>query len=80
MKILSGFVSIVVINILLQGCSVFYFGYTKAEWDKLSPAERIAAQDEYKAIISTQNERQHDEKINARTQSIVDYGTKKSDQ
>ena len=69
----------VFISCLLQACSVFYFGHTKEEWNKLSATEKSKVKEEYQAIIQTRTDQAHDDKVNGRTQSIMDYGASKVD-
>lgn len=74
MKMPKYFLPALVIIILLQGCSVVYYGHTKAEWDKLTDVEKATVKEEYQTVINVKNEQVHTDKIEARTQSVIDYG------
>jgi hypothetical protein len=60
---------------LMQACSSFYFGHTKAEWNTLTEKEKIAAKKDYQTIIGSRSNQAHTNQINARTQSVIDRGT-----
>ncbi len=66
--------SVLVIVVLLQGCSTVYFGHTKAEWDKLTDVEKATVKEEYQTVINAKNGQAYADKIKARTQSVIDYG------
>lgn len=68
------FLVILAATVLLQGCSTLYFGHSKEEWNSFSDDEKTAIKAEYQTIINSRNEQTHTDKINARTQSIIDYG------
>ncbi len=53
---------------------MFYFGYSKAEWNKLTDAEKATVKEEYQTIINSKNEQPYTLKMKARTQSVIDYG------
>jgi hypothetical protein len=74
MKPIKTFLSILIIASGLQACSVFYFGYTKEEWRNLSEEEKLAAKTEYQRAIDSREDQKHTDKINSRTQSVIDYG------
>jgi predicted DNA-binding protein (MmcQ/YjbR family) len=73
----SNTLSVIAISLLLQACSTFYFGHTKEEWDSLTEDERLSAEKEYKHIIDSRQEVNHNDKIDERTQSIIDSGRSK---
>lgn len=60
------------------GCSMFYYGYTKDEWNVLSEEEQLRVKEEYKRVMATKNEQEAKNTIDKRTDSILDYGIKKS--
>lgn len=60
--------------ILISGCSSPYYGYTKQEWDGFSEKEQAAIKAEYQTVIDAKNNQAHTDKINDRTQSVIDYG------
>lgn len=65
--------------LMVQGCSAPYYGYTKEQWDKLSAEQKAEARKEYQAILDARNQQAQDDKIDARTQSIIKLGTRKPD-
>jgi hypothetical protein len=62
----------------LNACSVFYFGHTKEEWNRLTEAEKSAVKVEYQQAINSREEEKHTDIINSRTQSVIDYGAGKT--
>lgn len=62
----------------LNACSIFYFGHTKEEWNRLTEAEKSAAKAEYQQAINSREEEKHTDIINSRTQSVIDYGAGKT--
>ena len=63
----------------LYACSNPYYGYSKSEWESFSINKKIAIKEEYDAILRTKNNQRNSEKIRARTQSIIDYGSSRQD-
>ena len=78
MKILHYLIALLIISIMIQGCSAPYFGHTKEEWDNLSEKEKTVVKKEYQAVLDTRDKQAHADKINARTESIIDYGSGQS--
>ena len=56
---------------------MFYYGHTKEEWNKLTKEEQIVIIKDYEVIINSRHAQTHKDKINSRTQSIVDFGNSK---
>jgi len=56
-----------------QGCSAPYFGHTKEQWDNLSLKEKMIVKEEYQTVIDLKNDQSHTDKINERSQSIINY-------
>jgi hypothetical protein len=79
MKPIKTFLSILIIASGLQACSIFYFGHTKEKWGNLSEEEKLAAKLEYQQAIDARKDQEHLDKINSRTQSVIDYGAGKSE-
>ena len=75
MKPIKYILSIIMISIVIQGCSPPYFGHTKEEWDKLSEKEKADVKKEYQAVLDTRDNRANTDKIENRTQSIIDMGS-----
>jgi hypothetical protein len=55
-------------------CSTPYYGYTKEKWNNLSEEKKISTKHVYQAITDIRNSQSHKDKINERTQSVIDYG------
>ena len=64
--------SLIIILIASQGCSLPYYGHTKETWNNLTAIEQEAIKQEYQAVIDSRSDQAHTDKINARTQSIID--------
>jgi len=64
---------------MAYGCSAPYYGYTRSEWDNLTEEKKAAIKDEYKIIIDSRNEQKHTDKINSRTQSVLESGVSRPD-
>ena len=71
--------TIVIITILVLGCSAPYYGYTKEEWSRLSESEQSRIKKEYQSIIDSRNEQAHMDKINDRTNSVIELGVSHPD-
>jgi len=68
-----------ILFLLLTACSKPYYGYTEKDWNNLPEKEKIAIKNEYKRIIDSRNEQKHTDKINARTQSVIESGVSHPD-
>ena len=62
------------LSIMVQGCSTPYYGYTKENWNDFTEEEKALIKNEYQAITDIRNSQSHANKINKRTQSVIDYG------
>jgi len=65
--------TVTIIFMLIQGCT--YFGHTREEWNNLTEREKAAVKYEYQTILDAQAGLEHSDKLNTRTQSIIDYGS-----
>lgn len=65
------------LSIMVQSCSTPYYGYTKEKWNNFTEEEKISIKNEYQAITDIRNSQSHKDKINERTQSVIDYGVSK---
>jgi PBP1b-binding outer membrane lipoprotein LpoB len=65
---------LLLVILVFQGCSTPYYGHSKASWEDLSEEERTAIKKEYQFIIDSKKEQAHVDKIDARTQSVIDHG------
>ncbi len=74
MKTLDKLVKTLLLVIAAQACSTPYYGYTKRDWDRLSVEEQSTVKNEYQAIVGLKREQVHKDALDARTQSIVEYG------
>lgn len=63
-----------ILSTLIQSCSAPYYGYTKEKWDSFTEQEKVTIKKEYQVITSIRNAQNHTDKINERTQSVIDYG------
>jgi len=80
MKILKYILFILIIGLSVSGCSTPYFGHTKEEWDKLSEKEKTEVKKEYGTVLETRDNQANTDKINKRTQSIIDLGSSQTTQ
>jgi hypothetical protein len=62
---------------IIQACSTPYYGHTKDQWNNFSETEKISIKTKYKTITNIRNAQSHTNKINERTQSVIDYGVSK---
>ena len=69
---------IAVLGIFLSGCSIFYYGHTKEQWMQFSEEEKVEAKKEYQRIVETKREQDDSDALDARNQSVIDYGVGKS--
>lgn len=60
----------------LGACARPWYGYTREEWRQLSADEQAAARAEYEFIIDQREAQNHEDQIEDRKQSIIDYGTR----
>ena len=74
MNIMNNSIKILLVIIALQGCSTPYYGHSKIEWDNLSEVEKVAVKKEYQFIIDSKVTQKHKDIIDARTQSVIDFG------
>ncbi len=65
---------------VLTNCSAFYYGYTKEEWQNLSPTTQAEVKENYKRIVDSKNQLQNNRDIDARNESFEDYGNKKANE
>ena len=54
---------VVLVAAASAGCASDYYGYSEAQWDQLSDAERQTARAEYQAIIDAKREADQNEHI-----------------
>lgn len=73
MPTLNKLIQTLLLIITIQGCSTPYYGHTKRDWERLSAEEQSAVKAEYQAIVDYKRNQAHDDTLDARTQSIVDY-------
>lgn len=69
---------LMLLSIFFIGCSMFYYGHTKEEWNALSEGEKRAAKEEYQRVMETKKEQEEETAIDARAESFEDYGIKKT--
>jgi hypothetical protein len=60
----------------LMGCSSPYYGYSQQEWNSLSEEEKLSIKKQYLQIVDSKVEQRHEDRIDARTQSVIDRGVK----
>jgi TRAP-type C4-dicarboxylate transport system substrate-binding protein len=66
--------SIAIVTILLMSCATPYYGYSKAEWQKLSEEEKKTIQTEYDAIIQFNYRQEHEDQFDDRKQLVIKRG------
>ena len=64
--------------IALTNCSAFYYGYTKEEWQNLSPSTQAEVKENYKRVVESKNQLQNEKNIDARNESFEEYVTRKA--
>lgn len=79
MNNLKHILTIAIFAILVLGCSAPYYGYTKEEWSQLSESEQASIKKEYQTIIDSRSEQAHMDKINDRTNSVIELGVSHPD-
>jgi hypothetical protein len=57
---------------------MFYYGHTKEDWEQFSDEEKVAAKKEYQRIVEIKREQDDSDALDARNQSVIDYGVGKS--
>lgn len=62
--------------LVLGACARPWYGYSRDEWRRLSADEQAAARAEYEFIIEQREAQKHEDLIDDRKQSIIDYGTR----
>ena len=67
-----------IILLALTGCAKPYYGYTKSEWDQLSPEEQLAAKSERETVLHEKNTMRHEDMIDDRKQQVIDLGISKA--
>lgn len=67
------FLYIIFSLLTIQACTGPYYGHSKEDWNKLTYQEREKIKGEYKSIIDSRQIQEHDNKIKARDQSIIDF-------
>lgn len=60
----------------LGACASPWYGYSHDEWRRLSAEELAAARAEYDFIVDQREAQKHDDLIDDRKQSIIDYGSR----
>jgi hypothetical protein len=68
------FVLALPLTLLLCSCATPYFGYSKAEWNALSPEEQRAAKADYQPIIDERLELYHEDQIDEFKGKIIEQG------
>ena len=64
--------------LLLSSCATPYYGYSKAEWEQLSPEQQNSIKSEYDQALHYKNTMAHEDMIEGRKQDVVDWGVSKS--
>jgi TRAP-type C4-dicarboxylate transport system substrate-binding protein len=72
MKRLSHF--ILLFALAIMACANSYYGYSKEEWDKLSPEQQQAAKQEYEEILKKKKDLEHDQLLRERDEQIIRRG------
>lgn len=77
MKMVAVFLS-VILMVFCMGCSMFYYGYTKEEWNALSEQTKHEVKQEYQRVMETKEAQKHDDIIEKRDESVGGYGIQNS--
>ncbi len=72
------FIFLISICITLSNCSAFYYGYTKGEWQNLSPSTQAEVKENYKRVVDSKDQLQNEKSIDARNDSFEDYVKRKA--
>jgi TRAP-type C4-dicarboxylate transport system substrate-binding protein len=62
------------LTLIFTACANTYYGYSKEEWDKLSPEQQQAAQQEYEEILKKKKDWEHDELLRERDEQVIRRG------
>lgn len=62
------------LTLLLCGCATPYFGYSKADWNALSPEEQQAAKAGYQQVIDERLKLYHEDQIDEFKGKIIEQG------
>jgi hypothetical protein len=60
----------------LMGCFSPYYGYSQQGWNSLFEQEKLSIKKQYQQIVDSKLEQRHEERIDARTRSVIDRGVK----
>ena len=60
----------------LGACASPWYGYSRDQWRRLSAEEQAAARAEYEYVIEQREAQKHEDLIDDRKQSIIDYGSR----
>ena len=72
MKWFSNF--ILLLSLVFTACASDHYGYSKEEWDKLSPEQQQAAKQEYEEILKKMKDWEHDQLLRERDEQIIRRG------
>jgi TRAP-type C4-dicarboxylate transport system substrate-binding protein len=65
---------ILLFALAIMACANSYYGYSKEEWDKLSPEQQQAAKQEYEEILKKKKDLEHDQLLRERDEQIIRRG------
>ena len=68
----------IILLMLLSSCAHPYYGYTKAEWEQLTPEQQNSIKSEYDQALHYKNTMAHEDMIEGRKQDVIDWGVSKS--
>ncbi len=75
MRTYRAYAAALVFALGLGACASHWYGYPRDEWRRLSAEEQAAARQEYQFIIDQREAQKHQDLIDERKQSIIDYGS-----
>lgn len=65
---------ILLLTLVFTACANSYYGYSREEWDKLSPEQQLAAQQEYEEILKKKKDWEHDQLLRERDEQVIRRG------
>jgi TRAP-type C4-dicarboxylate transport system substrate-binding protein len=60
--------------LIFTACASSYYGYSKEEWDKLSPEQQQTAKQEYEEILNQKKDWEHDQLLRERDEQVIRRG------
>lgn len=77
LKAIQSKVVIFAVFLALNGCATFYYGYSKEQWDSMSPDEQELAKAEYADVIAEHNKNTFQDSQDKATEAFKDRTKRK---